>query len=247
MLEVNKIYNMNCVDGLKLLNNESIDLTITSPPYKEADGFSFELIQKVAKELYRVHKKNTLCFVNFGHLAGYKSRPFLVALEFEKSGFEWIDTITWIKNHYTPIQGNKRLNNLTEFIFMFSKGKNYYLDRLSIGIPYKDKSNIGRYSNKDLRCGGNTWYIPYETIQNKKQKIHKDRFPLGLPEKCIKLSNIPKGSIVLDPFMGGGTTAVVAEQLEMNFIGFEIDKKNIKQASIRLKNNKKLLGGDKND
>jgi site-specific DNA-methyltransferase (adenine-specific) len=150
---------------------------------------------------------------------------------FEEVGFEWVDTITWVKNHFSPIQGDKRLNNLTEFIFMFAKGNDYHLDRLSIGVPYKDKSNIGRYSDKDLRCPGNVFYIPYDTIQSKSQKRHKDRFPLELPEKCIKLSGIPKGSLVLDPFMGGGTTAVVTKQLGMNYIGFELDEEDIEKAN----------------
>ena len=219
-----KIYNLECVTGIKeLIANDSVDLIITSPPYKEQDGFTWNLIEDVANECFRVLKNNSLCFINFGHLAGYKSRPFLVALEFEKAGFCWVDTVVWAKNHYTPLQGNKRLNNLTEFIFMFSKGSKYELDRLSIGIPYTDKSNIGRYNDRDLRCGGNFWQIPYETIQNKTQKLHKDRFPIGLPEKCIKLSNIFELSWVFDPFAGSMTTGVACMKLGMNFIGFEID------------------------
>lgn len=235
MLEKNQIYCMDCRDGLAKLNDNSIDLTVTSPPYKDEDGFTYELMNTVAKELYRVHKNNTLCFVNFGHLAHYKSRPFKTAMLFEDAGFEWVDTITWIKNHYTPIQGNKRVNNLTEFIFMFAKGNNYKLDRLSIGVPYEDKSNIGRYADKDLKCGGNYWEIPYDTIQYSWQKRHKDRFPLKLPERCIKLSNIPKGSLTLDVFVGGGTTAVKAKQLGMDFIGFELDQSDVNDSYKWLK------------
>jgi len=230
LMLLNKIHCVDCRVGLKQLPDESIDLTVTSPPYKEEDGFSWALIQVVARELYRVHKKNSLCFVNFGHLARRKSRPFLVALEFERAGFEWIDTITWVKNHYTPIQGDKRLNNITEFIFMFAKGRDYHLDRLAIGVPYKDKSNIGRYSDKDLRCAGNCWHIPYDTIQRKEQKRHKDRFPLELPMRCIKLAALPRGSVVLDPFMGGGTTAVASRLLGMRFVGFEINPGYVQKA-----------------
>ncbi len=226
---------MNCIDGLQQLNDNSIDLTVTSPPYKEEDGFTYELMFQVAHQLYRVQKNNTLCFVNFGPLAHDKNRPFRVAMIFENIGFEWVDTITWIKNHYTPIQGDKRVNNLTEFIFMFAKGNNYKLDRLSIGVPYEDKSNIGRYADKDLKCGGNYWEIPYDTIQYSWQKRHKDRFPLELPEKCIKLSGIPKGSLILDVFVGGGTTAVKAKQLGMDFIGFELDQEDVDDAYKWLK------------
>ncbi len=220
-----KLYNQDCVLGMiKYINDNSINLIVTSPPYKEQDGFSWSLVNGVAEQCYRVLKNNSLCFVNFGHLADHKSRPFEVAMVFEDTGFIWIDTITWIKNHYTPIQGKKRLNNLTEFIFMFAKGKDYSLDRLAIGVPYTDKSNIGRYNDKDLRCPGNAWFIPYKTIQRKEQKYHKDRFPVELPRRCIKLSGIPKGSFVLDPFGGSMTTGVACYELGMKFIGFEIDK-----------------------
>lgn len=189
-----KLYNQDCVSGMiKYINNNSISLVVTSPPYKEQDGFNWSLVNGVAEQCYRVLKNNSLCFVNFGHLAGCKSRPFEVAMVFEDAGFKWVDTITWVKNHYTPVQGNKRVNNLTEFIFMLAKGNDYSLDRLSIGVPYADKSNVGRYSDMDLRCAGNVWYIPYETIQRREQKYHKDRFPIELPLRCIKLSNVKEG------------------------------------------------------
>lgn len=226
-----KLFNLDCVEGMKQhIKNESIDLIITSPPYKESDGFSYELMRNVARQCYRVLKNNSLCFVNFGHLANYKSRPFKVAMEFEKASFNWVDTIVWVKNHYTPAQGNKRVNNLTEFIFMFAKGKNYCLNRLSIGVPYADKSNVGRYSNKDLKCGGNVWHIPYKTIQRKEQKSHKDRFPIELPLRCIKLSNIKEGK-VLDPFAGSATTGMACKEMEIEFVGFEISNSIFKEAT----------------
>ncbi|MFA5558652.1 MAG: site-specific DNA-methyltransferase [Methanofastidiosum sp.] len=219
------IYNQNCISGIvEYIKDNSIDLIVTSPPYKEQDGFSWLLIKDVAKQSFRILKDNSLCFINFGHLARFKSRPFKVALEFEKVGFEWVDTIMWVKNHYSPVQGDKRVNNITEFIFMFAKGKNYHLDRLSIGVPYADKSNVGRYSDIDLKCRGNTWSIPYATIRRKDEKLHKDRFPVELPLWCIKLSGIKKDSVVLDPFGGSMTTGVACEELGMRFVGFEINE-----------------------
>ncbi len=220
---MNNLINGDCIEVLKTLESDSIDLIVSSPPYKEEDGYSEELIKSVAENSFRILKNNSLCFINFGHLAGNKLRPFQVATEFVNHGFELVDTIIWVKNHYTPLQGDKRLNNLSEFIFMFSKGKDYHLNRLEIGIPYADKSNIGRYSDKDLKCRGNVWNINYETIQNKSQKLHKDRFPVELPELCIKLSNIQKDSKVLDFFMGSATTGIACNNLDMNFIGIEKD------------------------
>ena len=67
------------------------------------------------------------------------------------------------------------------------------------------------------------WYIPYETIQRKEQKYHKDRFPVELPLRCIKLSGIENGSIVADPFGGSMTVGVACHELAMRFVGFEVD------------------------
>lgn len=223
------------------LTDSSIDLVVTSPPYKDEDGYSRELISDVSKELYRVMKPATLAFVNFGQLAGAKERPLECAQIFAKE-FEWVDTIIWVKSnpysggHYTPINSKYRMNNMWEYIFQFSKGK-AEIDRLSLGIPYLDKSNIKRYgsfgedqSQQDLRCAGNVWYVSYPTVQSKKQKPHKDMFPEEIPRRCMKLANLAKGSTVLDPFFGSGTTGSVASAMGMNAVGYEINPKFWKKA-----------------
>ncbi len=224
-MELNKIHNIDCIKGIKLLDDESCDICITSPPYKEKDGWHEHLMEYVCYQVYRVLKPNSLFFLNFGHLAENKFRPFYACSDAITKGFKLNDTITWEKTQFSPIQGSRRLNNLTEFIFLLYKGKMPKLDRLSIGVPYKDKSNIGRYSNIDLRCGGNHWKFGYETIQSKKQKLHNDRFPLELPLRCLKLANLKPNSLVLEPFAGSGTTCKAATQLNHRFIGFDINKK----------------------
>jgi site-specific DNA-methyltransferase (adenine-specific) len=215
---------------------ENVDLVVTSPPYKDEDNFTHSLIENFGRKSYAALKPNSLLFMNFGHLANFKERPFESAMILKNIGFEWVDTITWVKNHYRPLQGNKRLNNLTEFIFMMAKGTPD-IDRLSIGVPYADKSNIKRWKGtegKDLKCGGNVWNIPYETVTDKSQKLHNDRFPIGLPINCIKLSGIEVGSLVVDPFSGSGTTALACSQTGMNFWGTEINKTNYNISKIRL-------------
>ncbi len=162
-------------DLIKNLDNESIGLIITSPPYKDEDGFLGIDFDYLFSEFYRVQRMDSLFWLNFGHLANFKERPFELVLKAIKSGYKLNDTITWVKPQYSPIQGKRRLNNLTEFIFLLYKGKMPELDRLSIGIPYKDKSNIGRYGENDLKCSGNVWEVGYETIQKKSQKLHNDR------------------------------------------------------------------------
>lgn len=230
-----KILNGPSENVLSTIADESADLCVTSPPYKNKDGYSYGLMVKVFLQLYRIMKPNSLCFVNFGHLNESKSRPFEVCLCIETIGFKLMDTIIWVKNHYTPLQGDN-LNNLHEFIFMFRKGKMPHIDRLSIGVPYKDKSNIGRYSNVDLKCGGNLWYIDYKTVTNSDQKTHKDGFPVELPIRCIKLSSIKKGSSVIDPFSGSATTGIAALKLGMNYVGIEKDLDTYNKSLERIKN-----------
>tara|TARA_B100001778_G_scaffold334967_1_gene349818 strand:+ start:25694 stop:26389 length:696 start_codon:yes stop_codon:yes gene_type:complete len=218
------------------IRDHSVDLVITSPPYKDEDGYSPGLMRSLASELYRVMKPGTLAFVNFGQLASDKGRPFECANELAKK-LDWIDTIIWVKSnpfsggHYTPINSDYRMNNMFEYIFQFSKGK-AKIDRLSLGIPYMHKSNVKRYGvfdgdqqKQDVRCAGNVWYVGYPTVQSKKQKPHKDMFPEEIPTRCLKLANLPERSLVLDPFMGSGTTARAARKMGMNAVGYEINKK----------------------
>ncbi len=227
-----QIHLGDCERGLKALKNESVDCIITSPPYKNCDNYSQALIYEVFNECFRVMALHGLCFVNFGHLVEDKLRPFRLALLLSSIGFEFRETFVWVKNHYRPIQGERRVNNLTEFIFMFSKGVMPKLDRLSIGIPYTDKSNVGRYADSDLKCAGNVWNIPYDTITSSDQKLHNDRFPLGLPTRCLKLAKLP--NMVLDPFSGSGTTALACKQLGCNFVGWEIDRAHYDTSLKRL-------------
>jgi site-specific DNA-methyltransferase (adenine-specific) len=179
-------------------------------------------------------KEDSLMFVNFGHLAEDKARPFKLACDLVNAGWTLQETFVWVKNHYKPIQGRRRVNNLTEFIFMFSKGNMPELDRLAVGIPYADKSNIGRYAVSDLKCAGNVWNIAYDTIQSSEDKLHNDRFPLDLPLRCLKLAGIKPRQLVCDPFAGSGTTALACKQLGLNYVGWEINQTHYETALKRV-------------
>lgn len=210
------------------------DICITSPPYKNCDGYSLALMHDFCRQVYRILKPNSLFFLNFGHLAEDKFRPFKVCEAAMAQGFKLNETVTWVKNHYKPIQGTRRLNNLSEFIFILYKDTMPKLDRLAIGIPYADKSNAKRFAGgNDLKCRGNVWYIPYENIHSSEQKLHNDRFPLELPITCLKLSGLKKG-MVLEPFAGSGTTLLAAKQLGLNSIGCEKDPNHYSTALKRL-------------
>ncbi|MGE5586222.1 MAG: DNA-methyltransferase [Bacillota bacterium] len=140
--------------------------------------------------------------------------------------------------HYKPIRGERFLNDCHEYVFHFTKSGNVPLDRLAIGVPYQDKSNVGRWkgAGAGLRCRGNTWFIPYETIKRREtDRPHPATFPPRLPEMCIKLHGVDRCRLVLDPFLGIGNTAIACVRLKASFVGFEIDEAYFDEAVRRVK------------
>lgn len=138
--------------------------------------------------------------------------------------------------HFKPIVSNRFLNDCHEYIFHFTKNGTSVLDKLSVGVPYQDKSNIGRWkqANQDKRDRGNTWFIPYDTIQKRRERPHPATFPTKLPEMCINLHGLREKMVVMDPFLGIGSTAVASAKLGVSFVGFEIDKGYVDMAIARL-------------
>ncbi|HKZ62787.1 MAG TPA: site-specific DNA-methyltransferase [Nitrososphaera sp.] len=136
--------------------------------------------------------------------------------------------------HFKPIVSDRFLNDCQEYIFHFTKSGDTRLDKLAVGIPYQDKTNIGRWkaAKEDKRDRGNTWFIPYETIRSKSERPHPATFPVKLPEMCVKLHGDAK--MVVDPFTGIGSTAVAAMRIGVPFVGFEIDGEYLDAAIARL-------------
>ncbi len=136
--------------------------------------------------------------------------------------------------HYQPVNSRRYLSQCHEHIFHFTKTGDIALDKLAIGVPYQDKSNIGRWkqATRDLRERGNVWFIPYSTIRS--SRPHPTAFPDKLPEMCIRLHGYSPETCVLDPFMGIGSTAVACRRLGVNYIGFEIDPEYLAIARERL-------------
>jgi site-specific DNA-methyltransferase (adenine-specific) len=152
-----------------------------------------------------------------------------------------VATATRSFGHFKPINSQRFLNDCHEYVFHFTKSGRVGLNRLSLGVPYQDKSNIARWSHtrgNDLRCRGNTWFVPYETIQNReKERPHPATFPVKLAEWCIKLHGASRARSMLDPFLGIGNSAVAAQCCGVkNFIGFEIDDAYLAEAKRRIAN-----------
>ena len=139
--------------------------------------------------------------------------------------------------HYKPINSERYLNDCHEFVFHFTPAGQTRLDRLALGVPYQDQSNISRWrtGGDGVRCRGNTWFIPYETIQRRdRDRPHPATFPAKLPEQCIRLHGVSRTSVVLDPFTGLGSTAVACARLGVSFVGSDIDEMYLGEAAERM-------------
>jgi site-specific DNA-methyltransferase (adenine-specific) len=244
----------DCLSVLPTLEAGSVDLVVTSPPYNlglnyrryndgRAEHDYLEWIFAVARELRRVMKPDGSFFLN---LSGSPSSPWL---PFElivrlRPLFVLQNHITWIKSiampkdamgHYKPVGGKRFLHHNHEHIFHLTLSGKVKLDRLAIGVPFKDKSNIARRGHaRDLRCRGNTWFIPYDTVQSRAKKFHHpSTFPVTLPRWCIRLHG-QANPLVLDPFMGTGTTLVAAQLEGARAIGIDVDPAYVAVAQSRL-------------
>jgi len=143
-----------------------------------------------------------------------------------------------VVGHYKPINSKRFLNDCQEYIFHLTKRGDVPLDRLAVGVPYQDKTNVTRWANvaHDLHCRGNTWFIPYETIQSRdKERPHPATFPVELPSRCIRLHGIERARLVMDPFLGIGSSAIACARLGIPFIGFEIAPDYYKESCERLR------------
>jgi len=157
----------------------------------------------------------------------------------QRTGHRPVATSVQSHGHFKPIKSPRFLNDCHEYVFHFTKTGRVEIDRLALGVPYQDKSNISRWGHtrgKDLRCRGNTWFIPYETIQSReKERPHPATFPVQLAEWCIKLHGLSRVETMLDPFLGIGHSAVAARNCGVKqFIGFEIDEVYLAEAHRRL-------------
>ena len=140
--------------------------------------------------------------------------------------------------HYKPINSDRFVNDCHEYIFHFTPRGRTPLDRRAVGVPYQDPSNIKRWAaaGEGLRCRGNTWFVPYETIQSRdRDRPHPASFPPKIPEQCLRLHGVDRAGFVLDPFLGLGNSAVAAVKLGLDFVGIEMDGDYLAEAASRIK------------
>jgi len=247
----------DCLEKLKELPNESVDLTVTSPPYdnlREYNGFVFDF-EGIAKELYRVTKKGgvVVWIVGDATIKGSETgTSFKQALFFKKIGFNLHDTMIWVKSKMP--QNHNRYEQGFEYMFIFSRGKpktfNGIKDKKNIEAgkvahaSYRDKDGVVKKTssfNKTLIAEYglrlNVWnIIPCLSKQNRNN--HPAPFPEKLAEDHI-LSWSNEGDLVLDPMFGSGTTGKMALRNKRNFIGIEVSPEYFEIAKVRIGNERK--------
>lgn len=249
------IFPADCTTVLDALPPESVDVIVTSPPYNIGLAYGayddsaprsdyLAWFAGLAAPLRRVLKDDGSFFLNMGATS---ADPWIAAdaANAMRKHFTLQNAIVWVKSisigaesvgHFKPINSRRYLNHAHEQIFHFSKAGTTPLDRLAVGVPFKHKSNIARWGHAaDRRCAGDVWFIPYETIQTRAaRRGHPSPFPVALPERCIRLHG-KADAVVLDPFLGIGSTLVAAERLSCRGIGIEIDPDYAKIAAERVR------------
>jgi site-specific DNA-methyltransferase (adenine-specific) len=236
-MKINKIYNENCLDTMSRMEDNFIDLTVTSPPYdnlRTYNGYSFDF-ENIAKELYRVTKEGGVVVWVVGDATVKGSETgtsFKQALYFIECGFKLHDTMIWNKGGFTAVGALKtRYAQVFEYMFVFVKGKiktfNPLKDRLNknqTGTFLKNKrlpdgtmGEVGKYGKRN-KYGQrfNIW-----KLANTDRSKHPAIFPEQLAnDHIISWSN--ENDLIYDPFMGSGTTAKMAILNNRDYIGSEM-------------------------
>lgn len=257
---IDKIENIDCLEGMKAIDDESIDCVVTSPPYDNLrdyggviDGWTFDKFKEIARELFRVVKQGGVCVwvVADETVDGSESlSSFRQALYFREIGFKLHDTMIYNKENPCPVGGPTRYYQSFEYMFVFSKGtpktfnplteerRNKYDDKRTMRFKGFQTNADGTRSPKLVRINQsdpkrrNVWSY---TLGSSDHTGHPAVFPYKLAVDHI-LSWTNEGDIVLDPFIGSGTTAVAAVNLNRHYIGFELNEEYHNIAETRVKN-----------
>ncbi|MEK6860615.1 MAG: site-specific DNA-methyltransferase [Nanoarchaeota archaeon] len=262
--KLNNIYCIDCVDGMKKIPDNSIDLVVTSPPYDQIRDYegkpSFDL-HATGTEILRILKNGGIAVMviqdqtkNFGK----SLTSFKTAIDWcDNIGFKLFETLIYRKNGVEGAWWSKRFRVDHEYMPIFLKGdKPQYFDKEPIKIPSKHggkimtgsgnrrtdgttTSTITRPINM-MKCPGTVWEYMMAGDKNPLKRQHPAVFPDKIPLDFIKVFCPPNG-VVLDPFAGCGSTAVAAKKTGRNFIGFDIIEKYCKIAEARVRETDSIL------
>lgn len=261
----------DCLELLRKLPDNSVDLIVTSPPYADQRKSTYGGVNvneyvnwflPRSKEMLRVLKPSGTFILNIKEkvVDGERSTYVLeLILEMKKQGWLWTEEFIWHKRNSFPGKWSNRFRDSWERLLQFNKERkfNMYQDEVKIPIGDWSKTRLKKLSQTDMRrdeskvgsgFGKNiSNWLGKETVYptnvlhlatESSNKSHSAAFPESLPEWFIKLFT-QQGDVVLDPFLGSGTTSVVAQRLQRSSIGIELMPEYAKIAQSRIKNIKK--------
>ena len=302
MIEIDKIYLEDCLEGMKRIDDGSVDCCVTSPPYyalrdynvegqigleRSLDEYIDKLVDVFA-EVRRVLKPTGSLWLNIGDCYatgtqaarqnspnpgvgannefaqnsvprlgnpdGCKTKdligvPWMLAFALRRSGWYLRQDIIWQKPNAMPESVRDRCVKSHEYIFLLSKAERYFIDyealrepavtgerpnetnkrNVQVEVPGHQKQFRGGNPNDGKRTKRDVWSICVEPGY----EGHHATFPVSLPLQCIALG-CPQDGIVLDPFMGSGTTAIAAHRAKRHYIGFELNPEYFDIAEKRI-------------
>jgi len=255
MLKINEIYNLDCFVFLKKIDDKSINLAVIDPPYNlrkarwdtfESEKDFFEFTTRWIDALIPKLKENGSLYI---FNTPYNS-AFILSYLIDR-GLIFQNWITWDKRD--GLGGAKRkYSNGQETILFFTKNGNHIFNYNDIRLPYESTDRIAHAKEKGIlkdgkrwfpnpkgRLCGEVWHITSERHKNKingktPKMPHITPKPLELVERIIRASS-STGDLVLDCFVGSGTTAIVAKKLKRNFICSDNNKNYVNLAKKNLK------------
>lgn len=252
MIQVNKIYNDDCIKIMKKMPENCIDLTVTSPPYdnlRDYKGYSFDF-EEIACQLYRVTKEGGIVIwvINDKIKQGVSLTSFRHGLFFQKIGFQMHDLMIYKKKN-TPFMRSNAYTNCFEFMFVLSKGTPKTFNPLKEKtvrngkemLPFNKKSDginrkiLGNLKKEKTKT--NVWEYAVGLGGTTSDKI-AFKHPAVFPEKLAMdhiLSWSNEGDLVFDPMCGSGTTCKMAKSNNRKFIGIDISEEYCKISKERLK------------
>lgn len=253
-MKTDVIIKGDCKEGLKQLPKESIHLTCTSPPYYNARDYSvwktyedyLSFLKEVFTEVFRITKVGRMCAINISPIIVPREKrskestrlgiPFHLFSIMEKIGWKYIDDIIWEKPEGAAVNRNGGFNQhrkpvaykpnvVTETILIFQKPSKYLIDKI---VRSYEEDILEKSLVEDGYERSNVWR--FNPVNNSK---HPAPYPEALSDKIIKYYSFI-GDIILDPFMGSGTTAISCINQNRKYIGYELHQEYIDMAEKRI-------------
>jgi adenine-specific DNA-methyltransferase len=240
-MKLDYILHGDCAHLLRDLPDDSVDLVVSSPPYnigkeyesrKHLDDYLAGQ-QEILKWCVRVLKPTGSIFWQVGSFS-YKGTLVPLDIKFfpilESLGLYPRNRIIWVRQH--GLHATRKFSARHETILWFTKSDNYAFNLDAIRVPqkYQNKKSYrgetrGQFScNPDGKNPGDIWVFQNVKHNHEEQTVHPAQFPEGLIARIV-LATTSKGEVVLDPYMGTGTVAVVARDLGRHYIGAELDER----------------------